>query len=247
MKFFNKKKLSISKKERTLIENSFHLVYDLFGSEVLKKETVLPTKDFFPINFKGKDRDAFFIYERIADIMEIDISNIKLIIYSERKDIKFSDGLISIADENEKFTTGKYVEYDNGDIEIFIEEQELFNPVSLIATISHEIAHFKLRYEVNYKEDNEITADVLTIIYGFGIFLANSSLSKLVTWAEGNYSGWKISGGSGYLNYKMSGYALAYLHYMKKDIDKSDWYKYLEKDIYKEYLKSLRYIESSIK
>jgi len=237
-------KLSIDEQDKVLIDNAFESIEALFGSKILERQVILPTKEFFPIDFHGEEDNATDVFDRLSSFMDVDNSKIDLVFYSERRDLEFSSGLISIPDESEELTAGRYVEYDDGGIEIFIEEQELKNPVSLIATLSHELAHFKLRQEVNFKEEDEILTDILTIAHGLGIFTANTSIVRMNTWADGNYSGWQVKGGSGYLHYKVCGYALALYSYKRGEDLSANWAKYLEKDVRKEYEKSFKYLSS---
>lgn len=243
--FFKKKapSLSINENDKSLIDNSFESIKDLLGDNIFaRKDVVLPTNQYFPIVFQDTKEYAHKIFDIVASIMEINNGRIDLVIYSERKDLEYTSGIIPIMDENEPLTTGKYVEYDNGDIEIYIEEQELKNPQSLVATLSHELAHYKLRHELEFIYDDEILTDLVTIAFGLGIFTANTSVIKMSTWSEGNYSGWRVKGGSGYLGYKGCGYALALYSFYKGEESSSAWTKYLEKDVLREYERSFKYL-----
>ena len=245
--FFNKKnKLSIHEEDKVIIDNAFVTIQNLFGRDsILNSEVVTPTKEFFPINFQGREEDAVQVFKSVASVMEVDHNRIDIVFYSERRNIEPSGGVIPVLNENEVLTTGRYVEYDNGDIEVFLEEQELKSFTSLVATISHELAHFKLRNEVSFKEEDEILTDVLTIASGLGIFTANASLVKMDTWTDGNLSGWQLKGGGGYLHYKVCGYALALYSYIRKEELSVQWTNYLEKDVYKEYKRNFTYLKQS--
>ncbi len=246
MFFKKRRKLSIQEEDKVIIDNAFLTIQNLFGkANILNGEVVTPTKEFFPINFQGREKDAIEIFKLVASFMKVDDSKIDIVFYSERRNIEPSGGLIPVLDENEVLTTGRYVEYDNGDIEVFIEEQELKDFTSLIATISHELAHFKLRTEVLFKEEDEVLTDVLTIAFGLGVFTANASIVKMDTWTDGNLSGWQLKGGGGYLHHKVCSYALALYSYMRNEDSSVQWTEYLEKDVYKEYKKGFDYLKHS--
>ena len=175
--------------------------------------------------------------------MQIDSSNILLDFYNERGQVDFGEGLMSNFEENTEHTAGKYIQYDNNEVDILIEESQLKNPVSLIATIAHELAHYKLLFEKREDENNEFLTDILTIIYGLGVFGANTSVIKMHSWQNGGGSTWKIQGAAGYLHFRVWGYALAYYSFLIEDFE-TDWSEYLEKDVLDAFNKGVEYLKA---
>lgn len=104
---------------------------------------------------------------------------------------------MSIPEEGEELSTGRYIEDDDGYIEILVEEKQLENPLSLIATLAHEMAHYKLLGEGRTGENDEVLTELTVLIFGLGIFNANTSIVRMNTWSGNLYAGWQIQGGSG--------------------------------------------------
>ena len=241
--FWKKKpKCPITKEDKDFVEHAFTWILESFGNDILKEKIILPKWESFGFKFSGQRNDSFLILDNLCKKMNIDSSNILLDFYSERVQVDFGEGLISKYAKNTVLSAGKYIQYDNDDI--LIEENQLKDPVSLIATIAHELAHYKLLYEKRVDKNNEFITDIITIIYGLGIFGANTSVVKMQTWLQGGSSGWKIKGGSGYLHFKVWGYALAYYSFLRKDT-KAEWSAYLEKDVLSAFEKSVRYLNYS--
>lgn len=228
--------------DKEWIEDSFLWIKKEFGENVfLKNAMVLPTKEFFDGQFQSSAEDAFYLFKKVGELLGMNLKNFNFNIYKEDPPIEFSEGLITMYDQDTALTSGKYVQDEYGNVEISVEENQLKDPIGLIATIAHEFAHFMLLGENRIKENDEPLTDLLTIAMGFGIFTGNTSLSKLSTWSGSVYSGWKIEGGAGYLHYKLISYALALLS-IYRDEDNPSWADYLEKTVRKEFFKSVNYI-----
>lgn len=243
MLWSKKDKCPIHREDKEWIEDSFAWLISEFGASLIKDGIViLPTKQYFNIDFKGNRSDAYSVLEMVVDVMQVSNSTeIDLLFYNERQQIEFSEGLISEPDEDTEVTSGKYMQYSDGKIEVHIEEQQLVDPISLIATIAHEVAHYKLLGEGRIDENDELLTDLVTIIFGFGIFTANTSVVRMRTWSGVTHTGWQITGGSGYLDFKLNGFALAlYAYFRGKNYP--EWSSYLEKDVLKEFKKNFKYI-----
>ena len=244
----NSKAIKISKEDQEFVDENFSSISSLFGLTVFTcYPQVLPTKDFFNWDFKGKDEDAKYVFDQVSSYLNIDNSEILFGIYENPGKSFQVDGMIVSQDIGEDTSVGTYTEYDNGDTEILIEEDELKNPVSLIATIVHELMHFKLRKEVSFQEIDEFLTDIMTIAFGFGIFTANSSISKMNTWGNNEGAGWEITNAKGYIHYTINAYALARYSKLCCDIEIPSWSNYLDKEIKKEFIKCWRYLDETEK
>jgi hypothetical protein len=70
---------------------------------------------------------------------------------------------------------GTYSEGD-GKFEIRISRGQLHDPMSLVGTIAHELAHVRLLGENRISReafDNELVTDLTVVFHGLGVFLAN--------------------------------------------------------------------------
>lgn len=249
-KLWSKKITSpITEDDRNWLVESLLWYEQLLGKEFLiDQKNLTPTKGDFNRSFNGSERDARYVLRKLSSHMGIDINRLNLVIYSETTPVELSQGIYT---ERGDYTPclGRYMEHSNGLIDIMVEESILLNPISLIATIAHELMHVKLLGDDVLDENDEYLTDLRVIVYGLGIFNANTSITQMNTWSNTTHSGWKISGGEGYLHYKVQAFALALLSNYRKDEDQ-EWLQYMNKEIRKIYKLSLRYIkenEESIK
>ncbi|ELR72436.1 hypothetical protein C900_01519 [Fulvivirga imtechensis AK7] len=195
----------------------------------------------FNWHFKGGEDDAHHVLRQVCQVMGVDANRLHLVFYSEPGQIEFSEGLIS-QQGHYLSTAGKYVEFENGLIEIMIEEKQLKNPTSLIATIAHELMHVRLLGDRMIEENDEYLTDLGALVYGFGVFVANAAVVKMNTWSGISHTGWQVSGGAGYLHYKVQAFALALLANYKGE-QEPEWIDFLEEDVKKTYRQSRKYIE----
>lgn len=236
--FWNKKKkLPITKEDKIWVDEDLNWLKTEFGKEhFMEIRTVTPTKDFYERTFDGTEKDAEFILERTMELMNIQNSDIKLEFFSDSP-IEMADGTIltTPADLNGswKSASGTYEQTENGTI-ISIETGQLKNPISLIATISHELAHQILLGENRIEENDEFLTDFTAIVYGFGIFIGNSRFQF-----SSQGFGWQSSS-QGYLPEQIIAYAMAWLS--KERNEKTDYSQYLNKSLKKYFDQSLDWL-----
>lgn len=198
--------------------------------------TILPTKKYFKHEFTGSEEDAYFVLSKLGEYFKINTEKIHLGFYSENKHEPGTN--VVIESEDGKGTAGLYLE-DRKSISILIENKNLKNPHSLIATMAHELSHYVL---LNFKKvgydgiENEWFTDLVTIAYGFGIFLGNTKF-EFSQWQDGDgWAGWSYSI-SGYLPQQIIAHAMAEIE-MKKSDAMPSWVKYLKGDFKKDFIKS---------
>jgi hypothetical protein len=236
--FWNKKKkLPITNEDKIWIDEDLTWLRTEFGEEHFKEiQTVTPTKDFYNKTFDGSEKDAEFILKRTMELMNIRDTEIKLEFFSDQP-IEMADGTIltSPADINGSWdsASGTYQQIENETI-ISIERGQLKNPISLIATISHELSHQILLGENRIEENDEFLTDFTAITYGFGIFIGNSRFQFT---SQG--FGWKSSS-QGYLPEQIIAYIMAWL--AKERNEKTDYSKYLNKSMKKYFEQSFEYL-----
>ena len=240
--FWNrKKKLPITEEDRIWIDQDLNWLRTEFGEEhFLEIQTVIPTKDCFERDFDGTEKDAEFILERTMKLMNIQDVNIKLEFFSDGI-VEMEDGgiLTTPADINGTWesASGTY-ELNEKDIVISIEKQQLKDPVSLIATISHELAHQILLGENRIEENDEYLTDLTAISYGFGIFIGNSRF-KFSQFATNGGFGWQSSS-QGYLPEQIIAYSMAWLSLERNE--KTDYSKFMNQSIKKYFEQSFEYL-----
>lgn len=243
--FWNKrKKLPVTDADREWIDSDLKwLREEISEAHFMEILTVTPTKNFYNRTFDGTEKDAEYILERTMKLMSIDSekANIKLEFFSDQP-IEMDDGttLSSPADINGKWNSaaGTYQEMDCETI-ITIETNQLNNPISLIATIAHELSHYILLGEKRIEENDEYLTDFMAITYGFGVFLGNSRFS-FSKFSNSGMSGWQSSS-QGYLPEQVIAYTMASLSIQRNE--KTDYSQFLNKSMKKYFDKSIAFLK----
>ena len=227
--FWNKKKkLPITEADKVWVDEELSWLRTEFGEDhFMEIRTITPTKNFFERTFDGTEQDAQFILDRTMEFMGIHDITITLKFFSDAP-IQMEDGsiLTTPADIDGRWNSagGTYEQTEDETI-ISIEREQLKNPVSLIATISHELAHQILLGENRIEKNDEFLTDFTAIVYGFGIFIGNASFQ----FQKQGFL-WE-SYGQGYLPEQIIGYAMAWL--AKERNEDTDYSKYLNKSLKK--------------
>lgn len=115
----------------------------------------------------------------------------------------------------------------------------------LLAVLAHEAAHEVLRQrlpDVYLDDDMENCTDLLPVLFGFGVFMANATLRE-VSFTEGRLYYWSLSK-SGYLTSEIYGYLLALLAWTQRD-DRPEWRNWLRPDAREMLVASLKYLRKT--
>ena len=241
--FWNKKKkLPITEEDKIWVDEDLNWLKTEFGKvHFMEIRTVTPTKDFYERTFDGTEKDAEFILERTMELMNIQNVDIKLDFFSDSP-IEMADGTILTTPANLngswKSASGTYQQTENGTV-ISIETRQLKNPISLIATISHELAHQILLGENRIEENDEFLTDFTAITYGFGIFIGNSRFQ-----ISSQGFGWQSSS-QGYLPEQIIAYSMAWLS--KERNEKTEYSQFLNKSMKKYFDQSLKWLTENEK
>lgn len=244
---FSKPKLTVTPEDKEWIEDAFLWFEEQYTPEFLRSLRIVePTKEFFSIEFKGTEDNAFQLTEIICDLMNIKNADIELHFYSDSQ-IELDEGIITTQGEdpfkqNYKSALGTYSENGVNQYSIGIEKELLKNPINLIATIAHELSHIKLLGEGKLEENDEELTDLNAIALGFGIFTANS-IFRFQQYIGTNFSGWQASR-SGYIPEQVAAYALALLTNYRTDKDLS-WTSHLNSSMNKMVKRNLKYLEAT--
>jgi hypothetical protein len=246
--FFQKKKkpeCPIDNEMRLWMENAFLWLATQFGQEnIASKPIILPTPEDFPIKYNGSIDSLLGTGEIIARQMEIDFTEINLDIYEQNiqeftGDYGHRIWTVMDNDSEEKLSTGLYFEKnDLGKYDIFIEKRNLSDPENLVATLAHEFAHIKLLGEKRLDFNDEHLTDLTPVVFGLGIFNANSAFKEFKT--SDSYGHNSI----GYLKQREWGYALALYSFFRQET-RWDWIKYLTPNLRSDFEKSMDYMLSN--
>jgi len=120
----------------------------------------------------------------------------------------------------------------------------LADPMSLVGTLAHELAHQRLLGEGRITSDvfdNELLTDLTVVFKGLGIFLANVPRH----W-DGNYTNWPGTDlrKPEYMTAPMFGYVLALLAWCRGD-ESPDWQKHLKFGVRGEFRQGLRFLRKT--
>ena len=217
--FWKKKnKLPVTQEDKNWVdENIDWLETQLSKKHFLEIKTITPTKDFFDENFNNSEEDAREILKKVMSLMQICDLEFELIFFSDNV-VLMDDGniLTTLSDEKGGWDSASgAIEINEKGFKIYIEKEQLKDPISLIATISHELAHEILLGENRIDENDEFLTDLTAITYGFGIFLGNSKFSFSQFSTNGGY-GWQSSS-QGYLPEQIIAYTMAKLSFLRKE------------------------------
>jgi hypothetical protein len=242
--FSNRKKndCPIDRETRLWMENAFLWLAGQFGNDnIAQKKMLLPDLKYFPIRYDESKDSLIKTGEIVARQMEIDIHEITLDIY-EQNIQEFSGDLGHRVwtqidrESNEKLSAGLYFDKnEKGNYEIFIEKKNLTDPENLVAVLSHEFAHIKLLGEKRLEFNDESLTDLVTVVYGLGVFNANASFKEHKSFDSYGHNS------IGYLKQREWGYALALFSYYRNE-DNPTWIKWLSPNLKSDFKKSIDYI-----
>jgi len=177
---FWKKKIKCPIKQEDEMWITQHLEWlDENAVSLVDQPTFLPTKEYFDWTFTGSESDADFVLKQVGRYCRIITEGINLEFYSEES-IELDRGLITQKEEGAG-SAGMYVQ-NEGQFSILIDVQQLKKPLSLIATIAHELSHFILMGQRNIElegVENEWLTDLLAIANGLVFLLAIQHLNLI--------------------------------------------------------------------
>jgi len=231
----------VPEEARKWLEASFRWLIAEFGAENIKQRKVLvPEGTSFPFSFDHTENDAWNILGVVATQMEIPLDAIELTFYDQGL-VTYSGGqgnrIFSQQDAGEGYSAGLYTgknAYNR--FRIALETSHLADTEGIIATIAHELSHVKLLGEKRIIENDEPLTDLVPVIFGLGIFNANTSFRFY-----NNHDSWGYRK-QGYLTQQEWGYALALFAYLKEDV-KPAWLKYLTTNIRSDFKKAITYLQ----
>jgi hypothetical protein len=233
----------VEEEDKLWIEESMQWLLEEFGSETFRDvEVVLPTDEFFPDEYLGDEEDVEALVERVCDYMDVNRDRLVLEFFEDennefQRSLCFVDGPTDGASGHYHKRRDKFV--------ISLESSQLIDPMSLVATVAHELGHVRLLGEARIHggyEDHEPLTDLLTVFFGLGVFTANSAF-RFSQWSDGSLQGWRADR-KGYLTEEMFGYALALFALMRGERSPA-WGQFLEGSVKTYFKNALKYLEKT--
>lgn len=209
--------------------------------DLLKSPVVLPEEKFFPDPFSGTEECVRRMVDRVCGYMRVDPARLRVALFSDK--IEWPDHLLPYYEQQGNGAAGLYMASDGSDqIVIALESAQIKDPASLVATIAHELGHVLLLGDGRISRedpDHEPLTDLLTVVFGMGVFNANAAF-KFEQWDNGGKHGWHASR-KGYLSQEMFGYALAAYSNLRGDT-RPPWIRHLSYNVKVYFMRSLRYL-----
>jgi hypothetical protein len=233
MGWFSTTKCSVDDEAKKWLESLFIWLIKEFGDNVVRDTlVVLPTDEFFPDKFST-----------VCEYMETVSDNFELYFYEdEHQKLRHKTTFWDVSSSR---AAGLYHEDEENKYVVGLKLEDEINPENLIATMAHEIAHARLLGEKRVSHENknhEYLADLTTIIFGMGIFNANSAFS-FSQFTGTKSQGWSASR-QGYLSEERFGYALAMFAYVRDEKSPS-WAKFLKVGVKHHFTNSLEFLSKT--
>jgi hypothetical protein len=180
------------------------------GLKRLKVSPVVrPTRDFFPSTDARGHARAEHIFTCVRRQAQMTNWPCKLIAQPESAPLKVGE-LLALKPVSGAPPLGTFSVEEGGEVTITYDPTKLSEPMTLVATFAHELAHYRLatvREEPpGGHEMHEYLTDLMTVFLGFGVFGANGSFNFRQYHDTGS-QGWKWSR-AGYLRERDWAFAL---------------------------------------
>jgi hypothetical protein len=218
------------------LEASLHWLCAQFPEPAFAQRTiVLPTWEFFPKRRYGSEDSVRAALDRTCEYMDVDPSQIDLEFFDEPQ--------LTLVNKRGHGIPGRAGVYDesNGRYLIWIENSQTTDPIALIGTLAHELAHVKLLGESRIDGDvfdNELLTDLTAVFFGMGIFLANcprSWYSQFTLWPNTRVKKPE------YMTIEMYAYALAHFAWHQGE-QRPAWSKHLNADAFVNFKHASRFL-----
>jgi hypothetical protein len=224
---FGNPKPPLPLREKVWVETRLRRLGEWFGMDRIASGRVIEPEDLDGDDpFDGSPEAVRRLFARICEIMEVDPQCVTL----------------EIAPQEDMDCAGKYYGKDSL---IRVSDWTLESPIQLAATLAHELSHYILitkfgKNLLENDEDREWVTDLLPLVFGLGIFMANATIFK------GYFKKWKRTFESrfGYLPSRMFSYAMALQIWLSDETDIS-WMRHLRDDASEVFYKSLQYIDAT--
>jgi len=236
--------LPITEEQRQRMDRSFLLLASLIGAKRLLEATVvLPTSEHFPDPYDRSESALHLMLNRVAVQMGMNSGDVSVTLFVAEHDMTKS--LVPFYSGDSSGAAGLYHHDPSKKAQISIDEKQLKDPVSLVATLAHELGHvLLLRPGLVSRDDPEMEPlnDLLTIFLGFGIFTANAAF-QFEQHSDHRSQGWSAHR-QGYLSEAEIGFALARFAYERREA-KPRWTSFLATNVAAHMKRSLAWLRQN--
>lgn len=217
---------------------------------MLEARVITPTAEDFPDPYdKTSTASVGTLFGRVCSYMHVDRNGIELeIVPDETEELRRI--LPYWRGASGRHAAGLYIHAledriskgDDGPATVAIRSSQMKDPVSLVATLAHELGHVILLgwglISPN-TSDHEPLTDLLTVFLGMGIFNANST-NRFKQYQDDRRQGWTMQR-LGYLTEQIFGYALAKFT-VERGEDRVEWERHLSTNVRSYFNRSRRWL-----
>lgn len=223
-------KLPVTPEQQQWIDTSFLRLASLLGkNRLLQATAIVPTDEHFPDHYDKSENALHRMFHRVATQMQVNPDEVDLTLFENEHDL--TRELVPFYSGQSSGAAGLYHHDADSRPHISISHTQLKDPMSLVATLSHEISHIILLRPGLVGRDDlhmEPLTDLLTVFLGFGIFTANSAF-RFRQFDHYDKQGWSAKR-LGYLSEQQFGYALARFAFEREE-QKPAWSRHLASNI----------------
>ena len=140
--FWSKPRLPLALNEQQWIEESFDWLLKQFGKDYfLERQTILPTTTFFPDKYRGTEECVLLVVRRTCQYMDVPPDSVEVSFFEEAETLQ--DRNLQPVGDFRSGTAGLYFHKNEAAAKtrIAIHSNQLNQPMSLVATIAHELGH----------------------------------------------------------------------------------------------------------
>ena len=203
------------------------------------RRLVLPTPEFFPDPYDGSKSAARGLLDRVCGYMDVVPALVRLKFASDEGKL----GLVNEGGYGVGYAAGTYEE-GYRTFTVTIDTSMLPDPMGLVGTLAHELAHVRLLGEsriMSDEYDNELLTDLTAVHFGLGIFLANQPahfVPRAVCWPGSTLLKPE------YMTPPLYGWALAHLAWFRGE-ERPKWMRYLNGGARANLAQGLRYLRAT--
>jgi hypothetical protein len=222
------------------VEERLAWLAEEFGDSAFAgRPIVLPTPEFFPGPYDGSKKAVRTLLDIVCGYMDVVPDLVALKFVADAGKI----WLVNEAGHYLPHAAGTYEEGERKFI-VRIDRSGLDDPMGLVGTIAHELAHVRLLGEsriMSEEFDNELLTDLTVVHFGLGIFLANVPRN----W-DSQYSKWPDTDlrKPEYMSPPMFGWALAHLAWFRGE-ERPGWARHLNGAARINLRQGLRYLSAT--
>jgi hypothetical protein len=245
-------KLPVTEEEQQWIDEGFARLEKMMGRKrMLRAQVILPSPQHFPDRYDRTPETAELLFQRVCAYMEVERRGIEFEVFPDETEEMRS--VLPYWRASSGGCAGFYTHdpaeegaaHDGKRMMVAVRSTQLQDPMSLVATLAHELGHVILLggdLMDPQTPDHEPITDLLTVFLGLGIFTANSA-GRFLQYQDDTRHGWSMQR-LGYLPEEAFGYALARFA-IERGEDRPEWVRHLSTNIKAYYKHSRAYLEKN--